>query len=128
MLNFPNDPDMPALVPSDDGYMLQSLSLEEWIERALVTLQRPGNTSSLCQIAKAYDVPCSTLSDRNKGGMSQVESHSHLQNLSPAQEQVLVKWIKVQGSCSVPLTPAMVMDYTADIAGKPMGKTWIHRF
>ncbi|KAF8227726.1 hypothetical protein L208DRAFT_1020800, partial [Tricholoma matsutake] len=56
------------------------------------------------QAAKIYDVPHSTLADHMKGLPTHVEAHVSQQNLSPADEEVLVKWAKVMGHRGVPLS------------------------
>lgn len=91
-------------------------------------IHQAGGDLSLRKAVKAYNVPRSTLQARFDGRKSRVESHAHEQNLSPAQEQILVDWVKVQGQRGIPLSLASVTDYASDIAGKPMGDSWIRRF
>lgn len=128
MSNIPDDDDMPCLIASSDADELDNLSKEERIEHAITAIHQAGGDLSLRKAAKAYNVPHSTLQARFDGRKSRVESHAHEQNLSPAQEQILVDWVKVQGQRGIPLSLASVTDYASDIAGKPMGDSWIRRF
>ncbi|KAJ3875282.1 hypothetical protein F5051DRAFT_430669 [Lentinula edodes] len=52
---------------------------------------------SVRKAAKAYGIQPATLQQCAHGGKSCSEAHAHQQNLSPAQEDPLVEWIKVQG-------------------------------
>ena len=62
------------------------------------------------------------------GGKSRQEAHVEEQLLTPAQEEVLVEWIKVQGRRGVPMTYASVGHAAAEISGKLVGEIWPKRF
>jgi len=62
------------------------------------------------------------------GGKSRHEAHVEAQLLTPAQEEVLVEWIKVQGRRGVPMTYTSVGHAAAEILGKPVGEIWPKRF
>jgi hypothetical protein len=78
--------------------------------------------------AGIYHVPRSTLGDRMKGLRTRAEAHVDQQNLSPAEEEVLVKWAKVLGRRGVPLTHSTLTTYASEIFGKPIGESWAKRF
>lgn len=86
--------------PSAD---ILALLQEDHIQLAIVTIKEAGYkpNSNQCfsthQAAKMYDVPHSTLADCMKGLPTCAEAHVSQQNLSPAEEEVLVKWVKVMG-------------------------------
>jgi len=63
-----------------------------------------GQQLSTHNAACIYQVPCSTLGDYMKGLQMHAEVHINQQNLSPAQEEVLVKWAKMLGRHRVPFT------------------------
>jgi hypothetical protein len=46
----------------------------------------------------------------------------------PAQEEVLVEWIKVQGCCGVPMTYTSTSHATAETSSKPGGEIWPKQF
>ncbi|KAF8235672.1 hypothetical protein L208DRAFT_1213046, partial [Tricholoma matsutake] len=62
-----------------------------------------------------YEVPQSTLNDQWNGTPTCKEGHVHELLLTPAQEEVLVKWIKVMGHQGIPMTMTMIIDHVADI-------------
>ena len=63
-----------------------------------------------------------------KGLKTHAEVHIDQKNLSPAQEEILVKWAKVLGRCGVPLTHSTLATYASEILGKPVGESWPKRF
>jgi hypothetical protein len=119
---------------SSSGPDLASLSQEVRIGLAIDAVRTSGMTSdgryklSLRQAAKDYDVPRSTLTGRFNGMLTRKEAHEREQKLQPAQEEVLVEWIKVMGQRGVPLTPQALLDYTSDICDSPVGTSWGKRF
>jgi hypothetical protein len=50
------------------------------------------------------------------------------QLLTLAQEEILAKWIKVQGRRGVPMTYPSVAQAAAEISGKSVGEVWPKRF
>jgi hypothetical protein len=62
------------------------------------------------------------------GGKSRHEAHVDEQLLTPAQEEILAKWIKVQGRRGVPMTYTSVSQAAREISGKPVGEAWPKRF
>lgn len=56
------------------------------------------------------------------------EAHVDQQNLSLAEEEVLIKWTKVMGHWGVPLTHSTLAKYASEISGKPIGESWPKRF
>jgi len=62
------------------------------------------------------------------GGKTRCEAHVDEQLLTEAQEEILAKWIKIQGQRGVPMTYASVAQAAAEILGKPVGESWPKRF
>lgn len=69
-----------------------------------------------------YQVAHSTLDDRMKGIHTRTEARVHQKNLSPTEEDVLVKWAKVMDTYST------VTKYASEISGKSNGVLWPKRF
>jgi len=86
--------------PSDD---LQTLSQDERIELAIIAIRNAGKTAqghdvlSLQNTATIYQVTRQTLANHILGMKTRVEAHEHERNLTSAQEDVLVEWVKVMG-------------------------------
>ena len=59
-----------------------------------------------------------------KGGKTWQKVHVNEQLLTAAQEEVLVKWIKVRGCCVIPLTYMTVALYAGEISGQQVGGSW----
>ena len=59
------------------------------------------------------------------GGKTCHEAHIDEQLLTKAQDEILAKWIKIQGQHGVPM---MVAQAVAEISGKPVGESWPKRF
>ena len=62
------------------------------------------------------------------GGKSRHEAHAQEQLLTAAQEEVLAKWIKIQGRRGVPMTYTSVAHAAGEISGKEVGEVWPKRF
>jgi hypothetical protein len=113
---------------------LDSLTQEERIQLAIKAVADSGLTPSgrtklsVRRAASTFNVPHSTLQDRYNGRKTRHEGHAHEQNLTPAQEEVVVEWVKAMGRRGVPLTQATLRDYASDICGEPIGETWPKRF
>jgi len=83
---------------------------------------------SIRKAADAYAVPRTTLRSRMNGLRTRAEAHVEQQNLSPAEEEILVKWAKVQGRRGIPMTYFTLTKYASEISGKPIGESWPKRF
>jgi len=70
----------------------QSAAKEDDIAAALVHRKRDG--TSFRTLALLFNVPCSTLADRARGGLSCKHSHVHRQRLTPAIVKALQDWFK----------------------------------
>jgi hypothetical protein len=79
---------------------------------------------SLCLKGKWFIMRPLCITHSLLGGKSCQEAHVDEQLLTAAQEEVLVKWIKVQGHHGVPMTYASVAQSAAEISGKPVGENW----
>ena len=121
----------PIPSPSPD---ILALPQETRIQLAIDTITKAGSKPTGGQLlstrsaADIYQVPRSTLGDHMKGLRTRAEAHIDQQNLSPAQEEVLVKWTKVLGCRGVPLTHATLSTHASEILGKPVGESWPKRF
>lgn len=106
-----------------DDFDLMSLSQEDRIQRAITAISRYAETGVKYSIRRAaidYDVPRSTLQDRYNGRLTRVQAHGSQQKLSPAQENILVEWIKVQASLNCHLWLISIYSY---ILGTPRNPT-----
>ncbi|TFK17036.1 hypothetical protein FA15DRAFT_558927, partial [Coprinopsis marcescibilis] len=83
---------------------------------------------SLCQATQDFDMKYSTLHNRFHGMRTQAEAHEAQMKLTPAEEAILVDWIKVQGWCGVPVTYEPLIDHASAIVGTNVCKSWYHRF
>jgi hypothetical protein len=72
---------------------LGSLSKEERIKLALQAIKKPQELSVRCA-AIVYNVPRSTLQDRRAGTRSTRDTHPKSSNLTKAEEQMLVQYIR----------------------------------
>jgi hypothetical protein len=127
-LTFPHPPTMEC--PLD----LESLAVEERIQHSLKAIEVAGRHPdgrlklSIRKAAETFRVPRSTLTNRFNGVRTRKEAHAHQQNLAPAQEEVLVEWIKVMGRRGVPFTQRALQDFAEDICRRPIGDSWPKRF
>lgn len=121
----------PSLSISDD---ILSLPQEDRIQLAIKAITKAGykpngdQQLSTRKAAGAYRVPRSTLGDRMRGLQTCAQAHVGQQNLSPAEEEVLVKWAKVLGRRGLPLTYSTLSMYASEISGKAIGDSWPKRF
>jgi hypothetical protein len=124
---------MPEPIPPPSIEIL-ALPQEDQIQLAIDAITKAGYKEngnqqlSTRKAANIYQVPCSTLGDRMKGLPARAEAHISQQKLSPAEEEVLVKWAKVLGRRGVPLTHATLATYASEIHGGPIGESWAKRF
>ena len=83
---------------------------------------------SIQNTATLYQVPRSTLTNQWNGTPTWKEGHTHELLLTPAQEEVLVDWVKVMGRRGIPLTATAITDYVNDIVGHAFGESWVRHF
>ncbi|GJE90483.1 DDE-domain-containing protein [Phanerochaete sordida] len=127
--------------PQDEDDNLDDLDpldrvYEERLRAALLAVERSEREHarggprplSLRQAAKIYDVSRTTLTERRKGRKTRKEAHASEANLSSAQEEMLVSWIKVLGHRRIPMTPTVLRDYASKLALRPVGMVWVRRF
>ena len=74
---------------------------ENAIQSAIADLNS-GNFKAQRAAARAYKVSLSTLHGRIHGSTKFIDSHQHLQRLTPEQENYLVQWILEMGSKACP--------------------------
>lgn len=124
---------MPEPIPPPSANIL-ALPQEYRIQLAIDAIAKAGykpnggQQLSTHKAARIYQVPCNTLGDRMKGLKTCAEVHIDQQNLSPAQEEILVKWAKVLGHHGVPLIHSTLATYASEILGKPVSELQPKRF
>jgi len=115
----------------------QSAAKEDDIAAALVLREQEG--TSFRTLALLFNVPCSTLADRARGGLSRKESHVHQQRLTPAMEKALQDWCKQLDDWGFPprmdlllaMAKALAQQWADEeedptLAG--LGKRWVGNF
>jgi hypothetical protein len=119
------EPSSPSHEPVD-----QESCIQQAIHAICESGTRPNGhpVLSIRHAATTFGVPQSTLTDHFNSKLTHREAHVDEQNLTVAQEEVLVEWIKVMGQCGLPLTPSAVSDHTYKIMGAPVGKSWGQQF
>ena len=109
-------PPLPTSLPSAD---ILALPQEDCIQLAIMAINEAGyklnqdQHLSTCQAANIYHVSCSSLGNYIKGLHTHAEAHVGQQNLLLAEEEVLVKWVKVLGYWRVPLTYSTLTQYAS---------------
>ena len=88
---------------------------------------------SIRSAARKWEAPLSTVSHRLNGRVSRREGHTNQQNLTPAQEEWLVKWILEQEQLGHAPTHQCVREFASkirDASGEDprIGKNWLGRF
>jgi hypothetical protein len=91
---------------------------------------------SIYSLAKAYDVPKSTLQTRLHGTQPRAEIASVNRKLSPIEEQSLVHWILDLDRRGFPphiidvrrMADALLAARGQDPPPQPVGKKWVSRF
>ena len=99
------------------------------IELAIADLNRQLKPN-YDRTAKAYGLVTSTLRRRHKGiTMSREAAKSeYWQNLTSAQEEVLIGRINYMTDRAIPPTPAFVKSLAEEIIQRPIGKNWVAEF
>jgi hypothetical protein len=126
---------MPLKFTSPSADIL-TLSQEEHIQLAIDAIANANaglepddiQQLSIRRAADAYDVPRTTLRSCMNGLRTRAEAHIEQQNLSPAEEEILVEWAKVQSHRRIPMTYFTLTKYASEISGKPIGESWPKRF
>jgi hypothetical protein len=105
---------------------------ESMLQLALTDLES-GKYTSIRQAAKAYNVPRSTLADRQHGKPLRSAAHEQQQRLTPAQEEFLTEWILEQdlqgfapSHTRVREMAARILHMNGDI--EPLGKAWVSKY
>ncbi|KAF5345707.1 hypothetical protein D9758_013045 [Tetrapyrgos nigripes] len=104
-----------------------TLTQEERMDYAVRAMEEDPRRSQHT-VAKFYEVPRATLGTRLKGIRPRKEAHEHEQNLSNAQEEIMVEWAKVRGRRGVPMSLALLGSYAAHVCGRELGASWPQRF
>ena len=111
---------MPLQEPTPPSADILTLPQEDWIQLAINAITNAGLKPSgdqqflICKAAETYDIPHTTLHSHMKGLCTCAEAHVEQQALSLTEEEVLVKWAKVQGHCGIPLTYSTLTKYASE--------------
>lgn len=90
---------------------------------------RTGQIRNLSLAAHKFEIPYTTLRNRYRGIRRPTkEAHEHERLLDPAQEQVMVDWMRFLGFIGRPICRATVRPKFVDLCGRLPGKTWVWRF
>lgn len=112
---------------------------ETRLQQALVALSTK-TYNSIRASARAFGVPEATLRHRMAGRDSRMQAQEHRQNLSPAEEKTLLRWIARLTKSGYPASPALVLEMAEEIAHQryqlskapplqqSFGKHWLERF
>ena len=127
---FLNATDTLLTFPTD----VSKFSQEERLRLACAAIDQSGISDngkpklSIRQAALKFNVPKSTLGARRLGIQTRSEAHVAQKNLTPAQEDFLVNWLKTLGRRAIPLSQPMLAAHVSKICGKSIGKNWTKRF
>ena len=80
--------------------------------------------ATICRVCNIYEVTSYLFTEYLLGGKTCHEAHINEQLLTDAQEEILVKWVKIQGHHGIPMTYASVAQCAGEISGKQVGETW----
>ncbi|USP78806.1 hypothetical protein yc1106_06231 [Curvularia clavata] len=113
----------------------QSTSRKDRTSLAAASYHNNPN-QSIHALAKAYDVPKSTLQTRLRGVQPRSETASAKRKLSPIEEQSLVQWILKLDKRGFPphiidvrrMADVLLAARGQDPPPQPVGKNWVSRF
>ncbi|KAF1362722.1 hypothetical protein EJ07DRAFT_106390, partial [Lizonia empirigonia] len=90
---------------------------------------RPSEQIFYAHFAKKYGVDRSTLSRRHRGvTRSRDAADKDRHNLSPQQEEDLVKYIQQLNERLLPPTRDMIRNFASEMAQKRVSESWVARF
>jgi hypothetical protein len=123
----PSAPKMPVRLTAHED---QELRLQQALKAIRANgLRSTGRPFYLLRLAACdFGVPKTTLTDRWNGGKSHHKAAIAQQRLTPAQEKVLVAWIKSCGARGMGLNEEKVIEAAGFIAGAPVGERWYRLF
>jgi hypothetical protein len=75
-----------------------------------------------------FGVPRTTVKSRAAGRLTRQGSHVKQQKLLPAQEQVLVDWIKELGRRFIPIPLVRIAEHASVITGEKVSAAWVRQF
>jgi hypothetical protein len=88
-----------------------------------------GASFTYRKVAAEFGVDRTTLSRRHQGSQATSEaSHQDRQNLTPQQEEELIKYINLITGRGLPPTRAMVQNFASAVAESPCSIRWVDRF
>jgi hypothetical protein len=88
-----------------------------------------GTCKNLAKAAEEFDVPYTTMRNRFQGEhVPAREAHIKEMLLSPAQEEVMVDWMKFLGMVGRPVCQQTMRPKVHSLCGKYPGDTWVRRF
>jgi hypothetical protein len=103
----------------------------ERIDEAIAAIESLGDGEQLSytKAAKKLNVDRSTLARRHQG--CQAPRNTTIANgrlLNPQQEAELVTYVEQLSADGLPPTRSMIRNFASEIAHKPVGEGWVHRF
>ena len=101
------------------------------LEAALKELAalKPGEQFSYTAIAKKYGVVRSTLTRRHKAISTDAATKTiNQQQLTPQQEQELLKYIEILNTRRLPPTREMIRNFASSVAQNEVSESWVTRF
>jgi hypothetical protein len=108
--------------------------MPSYTENALTAALNAVNAGEpLRRVARDYGIPEATLRHRQAGREPRNTAHTFRQKLSPAQEQALADWIRVQDTLGLRPTHAQIRMFTSRIllaggSATGVGKHWLDGF
>jgi hypothetical protein len=102
---------------------------------------RAGRYTSVRKCALVYNIPVQSFRNRLSGRISRSHAHEHMQVLSNAEENTLVRWITHLTITGFPASPSLAIAIAEEIRKnryqvarlppsypRPIGKSWLNRF
>jgi hypothetical protein len=90
-----------------------------------------GEIRSICEAARVFQVPRSTLGDRHRGIQMKAEKAATGLKLSANEEESLVKWILDLDKCGLPPRPSLVRHMAnyllSEHSNQQVGENWVYR-
>lgn len=96
-------------------------------------IEAVSSGKSIRKAALEWGIPRATLRKRLLGAQPHKQAAEHLQRLSPAQEDLLAKWVLTQAALGLPPTHQQLQLFAQrilDVGGdpQPLGKSWVTGF
>lgn len=114
----------PCVVGAVPG--VKTLEREENIRKALHDII--FEKISIAEASRRYQLPTSTLQDRQKGAQPRHKVHETNQKLTPMEEAALTEYCRQKGWRGEPLTIQEIRHAANQISGATVGENWVYNF